>query len=390
MQSGVYDNLTNAEYHGGEGISKSGLDLIQRSAAHFAAAREAANDGAPKVSTVAQAIGTAFHALVLEPALFVQEYALPLRSQDVPDAIADRDALVEMVAGLNAGRLAKLPTSGSKTELVDRVLANQETHLAEELRSTADQLAELKAAELKELVESFNAERHGLLSTTGSMQELAALLRANGKPVRLWPDAKDEWLRNNGHRQVLDAEAWDQLHRMRDSVMAHPAARALIEAPGIAELSVYWVDPVTGEKCRCRPDFWRMDGVMVDVKTTDDASPEGFAKSIAKWRYHVQQPFYLDGASLALQQADAEAFGKIRHPDAADDFVFLAVEKNPPYLVGVYMLDAASVQAGREEYRRNLDVFAECNRTGVWPGYGNLVQPISLPAWYLRRTLEAA
>lgn len=378
MKPGIYDNISNADYHGGAGISKSGLDLIHRSPLHFKAARDAANDNTP---TTAQRIGTAFHSLLLEPLMFTREYTLALRQQDVPEAIDDRDQLVAMVSELNSTRLPKLPTSGSKTELTDRI-AQADNSI------DPDVLANMKLADLKLVLDGINQERPGLLPISGTRHELAATLRANGRQVTLWSDVREEWLTNNGHRIVLSPDEWDQLHRMRDAVMAHQAASALLTgAPGFAELSVYWHDPETGELCRCRPDFWRMDGIVVDVKTTDDASPGGFAKSIANWRYHVQHPYYLDGINHALQQMGKPA---CKHPASAKSFVFLAVEKKAPYAVAVYMLDPASVQAGREEWRADLDVYAHCLASGAWPGYGDKVQQIALPDWKLRKALGAA
>jgi exodeoxyribonuclease VIII len=354
--------------------------LADRSPLHLHHMRSTANDNAP---TAAQRIGTAFHALLLEPAEFVKDYCLGLRQSDSPDAVDGRDALVAMVTELNKDRLPKLSTSGSKDELVARLVAlNDELNLKSKF--DADDLAALKGAELKSMVEAINKDRPGLLPTTGTIDQLAQLLRDAGRQVTLWRDVKAEWLANNGHRNVLEPEEWDQLHNMRDAVMAHPAARALLSVEGRAEQSVYWRDPKTGELCRCRPDFWRADGVVVDLKTTEDASPEGFAKSVANWRYHVQHPYYLDGVNTALQHGAKPAWLKA---DAAKAFVFLAVEKTACVVggvakgVAVYVLDEESVALGRALYRNALDQYAACNSSGVWPGYGEKIQPLKVPGY---------
>lgn len=377
MNPGVYDCISNADYHGGVGISKSGLDLIKRSPLHLKAAREAANDSEP---TAAQAIGTAAHCLILEPAEFPKLYCLAIRQQDVPHAIDDREQLVSMVAKLNEGRLPKLATGGAKAEQVERILEAQSV-LPEPLRDTRVALESLKAAELKAIIERANESRPGLLSTSGNRHELADLLRANGVKVTLWSDVQAEWLQNNQGRTVLTQEQWNQLHAMRDAVMSHEAASKLLAGvPGKAEQSVYWHDKATGVLCRCRPDFWREDDLLVDLKTTDDASVDGFAKSIANWRYDVQAPFYMDGVQAATG----------RKPKG---FVFIAVEKKPPFAVGVYVLDAESTELGRAQYRADLKRFAECERTGEWPGYGNKIQAISVPAWHANKNahlLDAA
>ena len=244
------------------------------------------------------------------------------------------------------------------------------------------------AAELKAQVEAFNETRQGLLSTSGTRHELAEILRANGRQVTLWSDVKAEWLRNNGHRTVLEPEQWDQLHRMRDAVMAHPSACAVLTGcEYVTELSAYANDPATGELRRVRPDLWRFDGIVADLKTTEDASQEGFARSIAKYGYDMQHPFYLDTLNLALQQQDEAT---VDHPASAKQFVFIAVEKSAPYAVAVYVLDSESVDVGRTKYEAALRTYHECRKADAWPGYGDKVQTISLPQWHLRKFADAA
>jgi exodeoxyribonuclease VIII len=105
----------------------------------------------------------------------------------------------------------------------------------------------------------------------------------------------------------------------------------------------------------------------VDLKTTTDASPKGFAKSVAQWRYHIQQNHYLAGTF-------------------AERFVFIAVEKTYPYAVGVYELDETAALHGEAERRNNLQTIADCRAIAEWPGYGNTIQPLSLPNWALYGT----
>lgn len=439
MKPGVYEGISNAEYHGGPGISKSGLDLVHRSPMHYNAAQQVANDDRP--DTKAYFVGREFHMLALEPEVFEVEYVEAFGRDSAPDAIEDREVLVEMVEAINAeriaahptavrdsetlvakinelneGRLAKLSTSGNKDALIDRIVEFTTGW------GTREELEAMKGAELKAFIERVNEKRTGLLSTSGSRTDLANLLRANGvevmlwseitdayqqehgrpyvlptstasrhdmaawlnangKHVRLWSDVKAEWEKVNEHRTILNPEQWKTIHAMRDALMAHQAANALLTGiPGKAEKSVYWIDATTGVLCRCRPDWWRDDNLIVDLKTTEDASPEGFARSIAKFRYDVQDAFYTDG----VQQATG------KRPKA---FVFIAVEKKPPYGVGVYVLDSETKDLGRAQYQHDLRVYAECLRTGEWPGYGDKIQIISLPAWHANKNahlLESA
>lgn len=377
MKPGVYEGIPNAEYHGGPGISKSGLDLVHRSPMHYNAVVTAANDRTP---TPAQEIGTAVHMAILEPEEFAKTYCLALRHSDVPDAIDDREVLVEMVNKLNEGRLAKLPTSGSRPDLISRLMAEVQTGDAEKDAEYLLGFESMKGAELKAQLEAMNADRPGKLSTSGSRHELANLLRANGVEVTLWSDVLEEWQRNNSNRKVLSPEAFEQIFAMRDAVMNHPAAFAILN---------------------------HVKDIIGDLKTTEDASPEGFAKSIANWRYDVQHAYYMDGTRLALEQGKCNPpqEGKAElsvywtdpvtgvlcrcRPDFwrgyPKHFAFIAVEKKPPYAVGVYVLDSEGVEIGRAQYQHDLRVYAECVRTGVWPGYGDKIQTISLPAWHANK-----
>ena len=378
MKPGIYSDISNSDYHGGPGISKSGLDLVHRSPMHYNAVVTAANDRTP---TPAQELGTAVHMAILEPAEFAKTYCLPLRRSDVPDAIDDREQLMEMVNKLNETRLPKLSTSGKKDELIERIIAEvapRNIYVGE--LANAGELANMKGDELKAIITADNADREGKLSTSGSRHELAEILRANGQPVTLWSDVYEEWQRNNGERKILSPETYDQILAMRESVMAHPAAYAILH---------------------------HVKDIIGDLKTTEDASPEGFAKSIANFRYDVQHAYYIDGTRQALEQGkctppeEGKAELSVYWVDSVTgvlcrcrpdfwrgypkNFAFIAVEKKPPYAVGVYVLDGAGVDIGRAQYQHDLTTFAECERTGVWPGYGDKIQTITVPAWHANK-----
>jgi exodeoxyribonuclease VIII len=54
-----------------------------------------------------------------------------------------------------------------------------------------------------------------------------------------------------------------------------------------------------------------------------------------------------------------------------DAFCFIAVSKDPPYQVEVYMLDDEFVDYGRSEYRRLLALELECRKRQEYPNYQN-------------------
>ncbi len=181
------------------------------------------------------------------------------------------------------------------------------------------------------------------------------------------------WNESSAGRTIITHAQRETALRQAESVRRLPdVAEAL--AAGRPEVSAYWIDPDTGVLCRCRPDWVHPAGdngvILLDVKTYSDASPAEFARQIARKRYHVQDAFYSDGFARA-SGLDVLAF------------VFVAVETEWPYAASAVMLDAASREAGRALYRRDLTTYAACLASNEWPGHGTGIHQVSLPTWAL-------
>lgn len=179
--------------------------------------------------------------------------------------------------------------------------------------------------------------------------------------------AHEAFIAEHGQRDYATEEEYELLKGMREAVWNHPAANRLLSKDGVAEQSIFWTDPVTGLQCRCRPDKLRIDDIVIDFKTARDASPAGFARSVTNYRYHVQDPFYCDGIKA--------------YTGTMPKFVFIAVEPEPPHLVGVYVLTEEAKATGRKLYQQDLATLKTCMQTGNWPGYGDKILPLDLPKW---------
>jgi hypothetical protein len=156
------------------------------------------------------------------------------------------------------------------------------------------------------------------------------------------------------------------------SIRAIPDIGTMLSS-GRPEVSAYWIDEATGLLCRCRPDHvWpHPDGesvMLLDVKTYSDASPAEFARQVARKSYHGQAAHYSDGY--------AKASGK-----TVLGFVFVAVETEFPYAAASCTLDEQSIEKGRADNRILLDGYAQCQRLGMWPGYAQTIEIITLPKW---------
>lgn len=255
----ITTDLTNEQYHAHDSISKTGLDLIARSPAHYRYSER-------RESTRAMVIGSAVHAAILEPDVFAEQYML--------------------------------------------------------LRDVKDR----RASEYKQAVTVHGADN------------------------------------------VLTGTEADYVAGIQESVRTHRQLSALLSEPGRAELSVITTDPVTGVSVRCRFDWLTDAGVPVDLKTTLDARPDAFSRSVSSYRYHVQAAFYCD-------------VWEWETGDKLDRMIFAALEKSMPHAVALYMLDDEALMVGRKLYREALNTYARCLESGHWPGYECGVQLLNLPPW---------
>jgi hypothetical protein len=183
---------------------------------------------------------------------------------------------------------------------------------------------------------------------------------------------KEEWAAfcaDNQGRIVLSSDDFARCRRVIDAVLSHPAARKLLDGAEI-ELSVFWEDGRYRVRCKGRWDA-RNRGGLVDLKTTADASPEEFARSIVTFGYHVQASHYFSGAEHVLNETPRF-------------FAIIAVEHEPPHCVACYSLPSNALLAGGHLMNRALERYAEALATGKWPGYPPTIEDIQLPRWALR------
>jgi hypothetical protein len=178
---------------------------------------------------------------------------------------------------------------------------------------------------------------------------------------------RDVWRKENEGRIALSASDDEAIRQMCTAVTGHPLAGKMVRN-GVPELTLLWTDATTGLRCRARADYYvEKYGMVLDIKSADDASPEAFRRAVFKYRYHRQHALYREGFSALKARAE--------------HFVFVAVEKVAPYAVGIYALDANGVAIGYGRVRSLMDAMAECIRNDSWPGYAASIQTIETPPW---------
>jgi len=150
--------------------------------------------------------------------------------------------------------------------------------------------------------------------------------------------------------------------KMKDAVFKDKEAKSLL-SHGTAEKSFWRNDDSTGLVMKARSD-WENVTTLVDLKTSrSGANPIDFAKTVTSFKYHLQAAHYLNVTGY-------------------DRFIFLVVQSEWPFDIGIYELDDDAMQEGRRLCRKGLDKIAECELAGEWPGWADRgVQKLSLPRW---------
>ena len=304
MKQGLYDDLPDAEYHAGEGLSASILVEMGRSPAHC----KAKLDGLRVYRTRALEIGTALHCAVLEPERFQTAYQL------APNPIDEQYADVVPVAdtALKA-HCKKLGISG---------------------------YSKLKKDDLKKAILDVAPD-------TRFWDQIVAEVEAKAK--------------------ILTETDMDLCSGVMASVQAHSKASKAF-SKGVAERSIYWADQETGALCRGRMDYYREDlGIIFDLKSCVDARYSKFQRDVMNYHYHMKAAWYLTGCrTLGLP---------------ANGFAWLAIEKEPPYAIGLYMASDSMLQLGSENMRSLLRQYLDCEAEGHWPAYPEEFSTMELPKW---------
>lgn len=273
MKPGHYPDLPMSEYHGSEGISKSGLSLMLKSPLDYWSAYLDPNRK-QRPTTPAMKLGSAIHCKVLEPHLFDSEYVLSPK--------------------------------------FDR-------------RSKAGK-AEYEA-----------------------------------------------WLSEYCNHILLDPEELATVEACAAAIAANPECQKYL-TNGKAEQSYYWQDPSSFQLCKCRPDYVTDNHILVDLKTTRDASAEEFERTCANFHYEMSAAFSSWGYELTTGV----------RPVA---YVFVVVETTPPYKTACYLLDEESENIGHRLCLKALEKLDECIEFDEWPGLPETTQIVGLPA-YIKRKYE--
>lgn len=180
-----------------------------------------------------------------------------------------------------------------------------------------------------------------------------------------------EFMEEHADKTIIPVEMYAQAKEMCDALYAVPFAQKLLN--GSREVPFFWTDETTGEACKCRADCLNTNysqPIVVDVKSAADASTEAFSRDAIKYGYDLQAAMYSEGVALGIQQKPL--------------FVFIVVEKDPPYAVNILQADELLLRRGHNLFREFIGIYHDCKQTGNWYGYlgrNNQINNLALPVW---------
>lgn len=178
-----------------------------------------------------------------------------------------------------------------------------------------------------------------------------------------------EWVVVDGDRRTKDVKAEvaeheaagkialarkdaDLVNAIADKVRTHNVAKRIL-SQGSPEVSMCWVDEETGATCRGRID-WLNPIALVDVKSTVDASRDGFMRQAANLHMDLQAAAYIDG----YKQLTGEEI----------PFLHIAVERDKPHMVAVHQLPNDALERGAQDWEKAKRLYADCIANDTWPG----------------------
>ena len=170
-----------------------------------------------------------------------------------------------------------------------------------------------------------------------------------------------------GDKTAITEEQQHAVEAMSLALHYHPYAKALIEKMEQREVEKFF--DFEDLECKAKIDLLSK-GVVVDIKTTINASPDSFRKQSANLLCHLQLAWYAKAAGYNWNECDA---------------YIIAIENSPPYSVAVYQYEQRAMELGWDLCLRGIQLWKEHLAAKAIDGqslaYGEGVMDLYLPAW---------
>lgn len=179
-------------------------------------------------------------------------------------------------------------------------------------------------------------------------------------------DGKEKFLEiqlKSNDKILLKEELFLIAKEIKNSIIKNTFISEIINESEI-EKSIFWIDKESNVLCKSKPDLFT-ENLMIDIKTSSCASLKYFKRSIFEYNYHIQAAMQLDAY---------ESLGNKKH----NNFIFIVVEKDPPYATATYTISDKIIEKGRYEYKSALLKYNDCISNNKWHSYTDSIIEIDI------------
>lgn len=205
-------------------------------------------------------------------------------------------------------------------------------------------------------------------------KEFAVLPVGIDRRTKAGKEAYDLFMLENEGKAIITQADLEMIVDMCKSITENKYAAQLLK--GEHEQSMYFTDELTQVQCKVRPDVYRVfddEVVITDFKSVKSAVAEKFINDVIKYGYDLQAYMYRLGVAITLGV-----------PTEKVSFVFIPVEKEPPYLTAVYEVTQDIFDRGEMLFRKYIGTYKECEEANNWYSYNGFTNApirLGLPDW---------
>lgn len=166
-------------------------------------------------------------------------------------------------------------------------------------------------------------------------------------------------------KSILSHKEYKTILAMADKFKNNKDVELALDG-GEIENSFFWFDEDNKLGLKARPDVYFNNGVVLDIKTSNDASPRHYQNDMIKYGYHIQAAMIKDGVK------------RIENVDISH-FINIVIETKYPHNIGIYFIDETAIDFGHAKYRKILQDLKVAIETNKFQDYGT--HTIGLPKW---------
>jgi hypothetical protein len=167
-------------------------------------------------------------------------------------------------------------------------------------------------------------KRFFVLDDRKKCEEIGGAKPRGTKAYREW---KAEMLEGAVGKSEVSIEDYDMIMRMTEKLNDIPETRNLLD---IVQKEIIFADEYQGIKRKCKVDGIKPGDFLIDLKSTKDPVSQ-FPGSFFRYDYDRQGAWYSDITMTP-------------------NVIIIAVEKAPPFTVGIYYLSDMTLDNGRTKY----------------------------------------